>query len=39
MSILFAATYPDRVQALVLCGAMARSTAAPDYPWPRPRRR
>jgi pimeloyl-ACP methyl ester carboxylesterase len=36
MSILFAATYPDRVQALVLCGAMARSTAAPDYPWATP---
>jgi pimeloyl-ACP methyl ester carboxylesterase len=33
MSILFAATYPERVQALVLCGAMARSTWAPDYPW------
>jgi class 3 adenylate cyclase len=33
MSILFAATYPDRAQALVLCGGMARSTAAPDYPY------
>jgi len=33
MSMLFAATYPERVSALVLWGAMARSTAAPDYPW------
>jgi class 3 adenylate cyclase len=36
MSILFAATYPDRAQALVLCGGMARSTEAPDYPWATP---
>jgi pimeloyl-ACP methyl ester carboxylesterase len=36
MSILFAATYPDRAQALVLCGGMARSTAAPDYPYATP---
>ena len=33
VSLLFAATYPERVSALVLWGAMARSTAAPDYPW------
>lgn len=33
MCLLFAATYPQRVSALVLWGAMARSTAAPDYPW------
>jgi class 3 adenylate cyclase len=33
MSILFAATYPHRAQALICCGGMARSTAAPDYPW------
>ncbi len=33
MSILFAATYPDRAQALVLSGGLARSTAAHDYPW------
>ncbi|HEY1358940.1 MAG TPA: adenylate/guanylate cyclase domain-containing protein [Thermoleophilaceae bacterium] len=33
MSILFAATYPERVQALVCCGGMARSTPAPDYPY------
>ena len=36
MSILFAATYPDRVQALVCCGGMARSTWAEDYPWATP---
>ena len=36
MSILFAATYPDRVQALVCEGGMARSTAAEDYPWQPP---
>jgi class 3 adenylate cyclase len=33
MSILFAATYPQRVQALVCTGGMARSTYAEDYPW------
>jgi class 3 adenylate cyclase len=33
MSILFAATYPERTQALVLYGGMARATEAPDYPW------
>jgi class 3 adenylate cyclase len=33
MSILFAATYPQRVQALVCSGGMARSTYADDYPW------
>src|SRR3954454_5809397 len=33
MSIVYAASYPERVQALVCCGAMPRSTAAPDYPW------
>jgi pimeloyl-ACP methyl ester carboxylesterase len=32
LSILFAATYPARVRALVLNGTMARSTEAPDYP-------
>ena len=36
MSILFAATYPERVRSLVLCGAMARSTEAPDYPYATP---
>ena len=33
MSVLFAATYPDRTDALVLYGAMARSTYADDHPW------
>jgi class 3 adenylate cyclase/alpha-beta hydrolase superfamily lysophospholipase len=37
MSILFAATHPERVDSLVLVGGMARSTWAPDYPWARPR--
>jgi class 3 adenylate cyclase len=31
MSILFAATYPERVEALVCYGGMARSTQADDY--------
>jgi class 3 adenylate cyclase/pimeloyl-ACP methyl ester carboxylesterase len=33
MSILFAATYPDRAWALVLQGGEARSLWAHDYPW------
>jgi class 3 adenylate cyclase len=36
MSILFAATYPDRVSALVSSGGMARSTEDVDYPWANP---
>jgi pimeloyl-ACP methyl ester carboxylesterase len=36
MSVLFAATHPDRVTALVLHGAMGRTTEAPDYPWAAP---
>src|SRR3954466_989361 len=36
MSILFAATHPERVTALVLHGAMGRTTWAPDYPWASP---
>src|SRR6059036_2004400 len=36
MSVLFAATHPERVSALVLHGAMARTTEAPDYPWASP---
>jgi len=35
-SLLFAATHPERTQALVLHGGMARSTWAPDYPWATP---
>jgi class 3 adenylate cyclase len=33
MSILFAATYPDRTWALVLAGGYPRRRWAPDYPW------
>jgi class 3 adenylate cyclase len=33
MSILFAATYPERTAALVLYGAQARFLRAEDYPW------
>ena len=32
MSILFAATYPERVTSLILGAAAARWPAAPDYP-------
>lgn len=32
LSLLYAATYPDRVSALVLYGTMARILEAPDYP-------
>src|SRR5438046_7185370 len=33
MSILFAATYPERVAALVFRSGFPRRTWAPDYPW------
>lgn len=33
MCLLFAATYPERTHALVLCGSYARRSWAPDYPW------
>jgi len=33
MSVLFAATYPERTSALVLYGSIARGAWAPDYPW------
>jgi class 3 adenylate cyclase len=36
MCILFAATHPDRTQALVAYGGMARATADDDYPWANP---
>jgi class 3 adenylate cyclase len=36
MSILFAATYPQRVPSLVCTGGMARATYAEDYPWGTP---
>jgi class 3 adenylate cyclase len=37
MCMLFAAAHPERTSALVLWGAMARSTWAEDYPWAPPR--
>jgi len=33
MSILFAATYPERARALALCGTFPRERWAPDYPF------
>ncbi|HEU5212602.1 MAG TPA: adenylate/guanylate cyclase domain-containing protein [Gaiellaceae bacterium] len=33
MAVVFAATHPDRTLGLVLYGAHARTTWAPDYPW------
>jgi class 3 adenylate cyclase len=33
MSILFAASYPERTAALVLSDSFARLAWAPDYPW------
>jgi class 3 adenylate cyclase len=35
MSILFAATYPDRMAALIVRSAFPRRMWAPDYPWGR----
>jgi class 3 adenylate cyclase/pimeloyl-ACP methyl ester carboxylesterase len=35
MSILFAATYPERTSAMILYGSMARLAWAPDNPWGR----
>jgi pimeloyl-ACP methyl ester carboxylesterase len=37
MAVLFAATYPARVTALVLYGGLARTLWAPDYPIGTPR--
>jgi pimeloyl-ACP methyl ester carboxylesterase len=36
LCVLFAATYPERVRALVLSGGLARSTYADDYTWATP---
>jgi pimeloyl-ACP methyl ester carboxylesterase len=33
MSLLYAATYPERTAALVLYGTYAKRSWAPDYPW------
>jgi pimeloyl-ACP methyl ester carboxylesterase len=35
MSVLFAATYPERTAGLVLYGTYARRLASEDYPWGR----
>jgi len=35
LSVLFAATYPERTAALVLRSPVARALWAPDYPWGR----
>jgi class 3 adenylate cyclase len=37
MCMMFAAAHPERTAALVLWGAMARSTWAEDYPWAPPK--
>jgi pimeloyl-ACP methyl ester carboxylesterase/class 3 adenylate cyclase len=40
MSVMFAATHPERTAGLILCGCYARESWAPDYPWGRtPERR
>ena len=33
LPVLFAATYPERTQALLLLDPMVRGTRAPGYPW------
>ncbi len=33
MATLFAATYPERTDKLILCGAHAAFRPQPDYPW------
>jgi class 3 adenylate cyclase len=33
MSVVFAATHPQRTSALILYGSIARGSWAPDYPW------
>jgi pimeloyl-ACP methyl ester carboxylesterase len=33
LSLLFAASHPERTRALVLYGSFPRITSAPDYPW------
>ena len=40
MSMLFAATYPERTRALLTFGSFAKRIWSPDYPWaPRPEAR
>jgi len=33
MSLLFAATYPDRTRAVILCGSEVREERSEDWPW------
>ncbi len=33
MAVLFAATYPERTEGLVLTGSYAKRIRSPDYPW------
>ena len=33
MAQMFAATYPERTAALIVCGGTPRSAWAPDFPW------
>ncbi len=33
LSVLFAATYPERTTGVILFGGYARRLRAPDYPW------
>jgi pimeloyl-ACP methyl ester carboxylesterase len=35
MSMLFAATYPQRTNALILCGAEVKEETTEDWPWGR----
>jgi pimeloyl-ACP methyl ester carboxylesterase len=37
MAVLFAATYPERVQALVLYGSLPRFVRGPNFPWLEPK--
>ena len=39
LSILFAATHPERTRAMVLYGGWARTLRGPDYPWGQPEER
>ena len=34
--LMFGATFPERTSGLILYGGVARSVAAPDYPWAAP---
>jgi pimeloyl-ACP methyl ester carboxylesterase len=37
MALLFAATYPERVRALVVYGSLPRFVRGPNFPWGEPR--